>query len=145
MTPKKNFDVLHASTKLQSLTELLLSYPPNKHDELSSRLTYMLSQPVHKGQTRLEPLGLAGVDKAVILQYTSPLDEEMFRHRFTVYEDGQPNYLRRAVDSSRSKNETLSLAGRLEIIRHPDAIRQVAFIVPLVMAALVNLGTIHRL
>jgi len=137
-------EILHAPRNLQYLAHILLHYPHDRHEELSSTMTYLQPQPARRFRSGLANLICTGQDEAVVLGFTTTREKSAHLHRLTFVEDGEHIYHNEAVDLSSSRgHDFLHLRGR-EIATNEYVAHQLAFLLPLVIAAANVRGVVHN-
>lgn len=144
---QQSFSNLHAPTLLQQLTGLLLSYPANVHDQLSTRVTSLSNHPAQKNNIRIGTLDILSDEDSVMLKYSETANDEneVRKHKFQVSGLGDQIYSRSIADCHGGHvKHAIDLRTGLDIVKHPEAVRQLSFITPLLMASTVAiLGTTY--
>lgn len=141
----RRFEDLHARNKLTDLTRLLLGYPRNIDAHESTRVMSMFNHPARRSPIHIEFLGVTSTEDSVALKYIKNTQDEQYKHKFQVTDEGQQTYSRSIVDChGRHIKNVIDLKSGLEIVNNAEAVRQLSLVTPLIMAAvMINLGAVY--
>lgn len=130
----KRYDILHAREHLGNLGNIILAHPQDIVVQIANRINSMTRHPAHKHKNTIEGLALSSVADTVSLKYDEMSADQILKHKFMFKELGHAAYSRSFIDrDGEYYPDVVSLKSNEEIVSHPDVVKQLLWIVPMIM------------